>query len=173
MKKIIEQQVLSDYDYCFNYYKKTIETKFSHPSSLIQVLLNNKQYTFLFNLLNEPYKEDEKTQNIINPFFFHLMKYNYHNEKVIFELLEHPSTKKNIKQLIEQVAYYFSKSSNIEYQKKILQKINNIRPINEYIEISKDYSTTKSSFFINGVLDKILKDFTDTKRLNKIGRGLL
>lgn len=45
--------------------------------------------------------------------------------------------------------------------------------INEYIEISKDYSTSKSSFFINGVLDKILKDFTETKRLNKIGRGLL
>ncbi|UMB61560.1 transcription antitermination factor NusB [Lutibacter sp. A80] len=45
--------------------------------------------------------------------------------------------------------------------------------INEYIEISKDYSTTKSSYFINGVLDKILKDFTATKRLNKLGRGLL
>lgn len=45
--------------------------------------------------------------------------------------------------------------------------------INEYIEISKDYSTVKSSFFINGVLDKILKDLTVTKRLNKIGRGLL
>lgn len=45
--------------------------------------------------------------------------------------------------------------------------------INEYIEISKDYSTEKSSFFINGVLDKILKDFTAAKRLNKIGRGLL
>lgn len=45
--------------------------------------------------------------------------------------------------------------------------------INEYIEISKDYSTEKSSFFINGVLDKILKDFTTSKRLNKIGRGLM
>ncbi|WP_456376222.1 transcription antitermination factor NusB [Lutibacter sp.] len=45
--------------------------------------------------------------------------------------------------------------------------------INEYIEISKDYSTEKSSFFINGVLDKILKDFIASKRLNKIGRGLL
>ena len=45
--------------------------------------------------------------------------------------------------------------------------------INEYIEISKDYSTNKSSFFINGVLDKILKDFIASKRLNKIGRGLL
>lgn len=45
--------------------------------------------------------------------------------------------------------------------------------INEYIEIAKDYSTEKSSFFINGVLDKILKDFTTSKRLDKIGRGLL
>lgn len=45
--------------------------------------------------------------------------------------------------------------------------------INEYIEIAKDYSSEKSSFFINGVIDKILKEFTASKRLNKIGRGLL
>ena len=45
--------------------------------------------------------------------------------------------------------------------------------INEYIEISKDYSTSKSSFFINGVLDKLLKKYTESKRLNKVGRGLL
>ena len=45
--------------------------------------------------------------------------------------------------------------------------------INEYLEIAKDYSTEKSSTFINGVLDKIWKDFQDTNRLNKIGRGIL
>jgi len=45
--------------------------------------------------------------------------------------------------------------------------------INEYIEISKDYSTEKSSYFINGVLDKILKDFTASKKISKIGRGLM
>jgi N utilization substance protein B len=45
--------------------------------------------------------------------------------------------------------------------------------INEYIEIAKDYSTRKSSYFINGVLDKLLKDFSKSGRLNKIGRGLL
>jgi N utilization substance protein B len=45
--------------------------------------------------------------------------------------------------------------------------------INEYIEISKDYSTEKSSYFINGVLDKISKDFISNKRIVKIGRGLL
>ncbi|MDP5107133.1 MAG: transcription antitermination factor NusB [Polaribacter sp.] len=45
--------------------------------------------------------------------------------------------------------------------------------INEYIEISKDYSTEKSSYFINGVLDKISKEFISNKRIVKIGRGLL
>ncbi len=45
--------------------------------------------------------------------------------------------------------------------------------INEYIEISKDYSTNKSGYFINGVLDKLSREFTNDKRLNKIGRGLL
>ena len=45
--------------------------------------------------------------------------------------------------------------------------------INEYIEISKDYSTNKSSYFINGVLDKISKEFIQNKRIVKIGRGLL
>ncbi|WP_299013722.1 transcription antitermination factor NusB [uncultured Polaribacter sp.] len=45
--------------------------------------------------------------------------------------------------------------------------------INEFIEIAKDYSTKKSSYFINGVLDKISKEFIANKRIVKIGRGLL
>jgi N utilization substance protein B len=45
--------------------------------------------------------------------------------------------------------------------------------INEYIEVSKDYSTDKSSYFINGVLDKISREFVENKRIVKIGRGLL
>ncbi len=31
--------------------------------------------------------------------------------------------------------------------------------INEYLEISKEYSTPKSSIFINGILDKLVKEF--------------
>ena len=45
--------------------------------------------------------------------------------------------------------------------------------INEYIEIAKDYSSIKSSFFINGVLDNLLKEYSAAKRIEKIGRGLL
>jgi N utilization substance protein B len=45
--------------------------------------------------------------------------------------------------------------------------------INEYIEIAKDYSTQKSSYFVNGVLDKLSRDYSQSKRLVKVGRGLL
>lgn len=45
--------------------------------------------------------------------------------------------------------------------------------INEYLEIAKEYSTPKSSIFINGILDKIVKDFQADEKLNKVGRGLL
>lgn len=44
--------------------------------------------------------------------------------------------------------------------------------INEYLEIAKEYSTPKSSIFINGILDKLVKEFDAAKKLNKIGRGL-
>lgn len=39
--------------------------------------------------------------------------------------------------------------------------------INEYIELSKIYSTPKSNVFINGVLDKILTELTLDKKINK------
>jgi len=45
--------------------------------------------------------------------------------------------------------------------------------INEYIELSKAFSTLKSSTFINGILDKILSDLTTQRRIKKEGRGLI
>lgn len=45
--------------------------------------------------------------------------------------------------------------------------------INEYIELAKDYSTNKSGYFINGVLDKLSKDYLENNKMVKIGRGLL
>jgi N utilization substance protein B len=45
--------------------------------------------------------------------------------------------------------------------------------INEYLDLSKDYSTPKSNSFINGILDKILGDLKRTDSIHKIGRGLI
>lgn len=45
--------------------------------------------------------------------------------------------------------------------------------INEYLEIAKEYSTPKSSIFINGILDKLVKEYSEANLLNKTGRGLM
>lgn len=45
--------------------------------------------------------------------------------------------------------------------------------INEYLEVAKEYSTPKSSIFINGILDKLVKEYKNDGKLKKVGRGLL
>jgi N utilization substance protein B len=45
--------------------------------------------------------------------------------------------------------------------------------LNEYIEISKFYSTPKSNLFINGILDKAIEQLGADGKINKAGRGLV
>jgi N utilization substance protein B len=45
--------------------------------------------------------------------------------------------------------------------------------LNEYVEISKLYSTDKSKEFINGILDRLMKELLEKGRIVKEGRGLI
>lgn len=45
--------------------------------------------------------------------------------------------------------------------------------LNEYIEISKFYSTPKSNAFINGILDKAVDRLEKENKIQKVGRGLM
>ncbi|MBL7783733.1 MAG: transcription antitermination factor NusB [Saprospiraceae bacterium] len=45
--------------------------------------------------------------------------------------------------------------------------------LNEYVEISKTYSTDKSKDFINGILDRLMKKLIKEERIVKEGRGLI
>jgi N utilization substance protein B len=45
--------------------------------------------------------------------------------------------------------------------------------INEYLELAKEYSTPKSSMFINGILDNLVKEFNQEDKIKKTGRGLM
>lgn len=45
--------------------------------------------------------------------------------------------------------------------------------LNEYIELSKEYSSPKSKVFINGVLDKLIIDYKEQGIIRKSGRGLM
>jgi N utilization substance protein B len=44
--------------------------------------------------------------------------------------------------------------------------------LNEYIDISKEYSTPNSKTFVNGVLDKIIAELKRDNKIQKSGRGL-
>jgi N utilization substance protein B len=45
--------------------------------------------------------------------------------------------------------------------------------LNEYLELSKYYSTPKSSVFINGILDKVFNNLKNDNKIKKQGRGLI
>lgn len=45
--------------------------------------------------------------------------------------------------------------------------------LDEYVDISKEYSTPKSKDFVNGILDKIMKSMLEEGKIKKEGRGLL
>ena len=44
--------------------------------------------------------------------------------------------------------------------------------LNEYIEISKYYSTPKSRLFVNGILDNAVKSLKLEEKVNKVGKDL-
>ena len=45
--------------------------------------------------------------------------------------------------------------------------------LNEYIDLARYYSTSKSQTFINGIMDKILKSLKEEGKVSKTGRGLI
>lgn len=68
---------------------------------------------------------------------------------------------------------------DIILMKQAIAELTNFKEIpikvtfNEYIDLSKEYSTPKSGNFINGILDKLKSDLVDKGDIRKIGRGLL
>ncbi|EDP70346.1 putative N utilization substance protein [Flavobacteriales bacterium ALC-1] len=65
--------------------------------------------------------------------------------------------------LLKMALCEFQKFSSIPYKVTI----------NEYLEIAKAYSTPKSSLFINGILDKVVKEYQSKGIHQKAGRGLM
>ena len=45
--------------------------------------------------------------------------------------------------------------------------------LNEYIELAKYFSTKNSKVFVNGVLDRLIREFKEEGKIKKIGRGLV
>ena len=45
--------------------------------------------------------------------------------------------------------------------------------LNEYIELAKYFSTANSKVFVNGVLDRLIREYKEEGKITKKGRGLM
>ena len=159
---------------------------------LNDIILNNK---ILHHILEENsiYWIDDL------PFVATIIMGNFKNQKVIIpkSVFKNQSDKKFAKDLFK-----LTIKNDLSYEKIIIEKAKNwdldriaimdqimIKmafceilnmselpvkvSLNEYIEISKYYSTSKSKMFMNGLIDSAIKDFNKQNKINKVGRGLM
>lgn len=112
------------------------------------------------------YKQDDDEQEFIKILLRKTISMDKENEQLIDELTQNWELDR-----IAKMDIILMKMAITELQ--IFSNIPTKVTLNEYIEISKFYSTPKSNGFINGVLDKAIDRLKSEKKLTKIGRGLI
>ena len=152
--EVLEEQSIywnDDIEYVISMISKTIKS-FSLNSDTSQPLLplfkDNDDKIFAKELLRKSVINHEELRSMIKEH-----SRNWDLERIAFMDI-----------LIMQLAI-----SEFLYFPSIPTKVS----LNEYIEISKYYSTDKSRNFINGILDKTLKDLKTKGLIQKAGRGLV
>lgn len=112
------------------------------------------------------YKKDDDEQEFIRELLRKTISMDKENEVLIDDL-----TKNWELDRIAKMDIILMKMAITELQ--IFNNIPTKVTLNEYIEISKFYSTPKSNGFINGILDKAIERLQKEKKIVKIGRGLI
>lgn len=112
------------------------------------------------------YKPEDDEQEFIRELLRKTITMDQENEKLIDELTDNWELDR-----IAKMDILLMKMAITELQ--VFKSIPTKVTLNEYIEISKFYSTPKSNAFINGILDKAIARLTGEKKIVKIGRGLM
>jgi N utilization substance protein B len=134
-------------------------------TTIVKLLRKVKADSHEFHFLPKLYKDIEDKE-----FAIKLFKKTLLNQNALTEVISNKTTNWDSER-IAAIDLMLLKMSICEIQNfpSIPTKVT----INEYLEISKEYSTPKSSVFINGILDKLVKEYQAEGNLNKIGRGLM
>lgn len=111
------------------------------------------------------YKDKEDEQEFVRSLFRETIRQNEENEALIDELTSNWELDR-----IARMDVLLMKIAIAEL--KVFKSIPTKVTLNEYIEISKFYSTPKSNGFINGILDKAIARLEKDGVIVKIGRGL-
>lgn len=112
------------------------------------------------------YKPEDDERDFVRNLFRQTIAKDDENEALIDEL-----TKNWEMDRIARMDVILMKMAITELQ--IFSNIPKKVTLNEYIEISKFYSTPKSNIFINGVLDNAVARLEKENKINKMGRGLM
>jgi len=112
------------------------------------------------------YKDEENEKEFVNDLLRKTIAMNSDNEQLITELTSNWDIER-----IAKIDVLLLKMAITELQ--ICPTIPTKVTLNEYIEISKFYSTPKSPVFINGILDKAIITLQDQEKIVKIGRGIV
>ncbi|MCC6413936.1 MAG: transcription antitermination factor NusB [Saprospiraceae bacterium] len=121
-------------------------------------------------LTGDFYKEYEPSDETVREFGEQLLRKTCQEDQVLFEHIE-PTLKNWDAERVAILDMIMLKMALCEllYFPTIPTKVT----LNEFVEISKSYSTDKSKDFINGILDRLMKKLQKDGLINKEGRGLV
>lgn len=121
-------------------------------------------------LEGEFYKEYEPSDETVREFGEQLLRKTCQEDQVLFELIA-PNLKNWDADRVAVLDMIMIKMALCEllHFPTIPTKVT----LNEYVEISKTYSTENSKDFINGILDRLMKKLLKEEKIVKEGRGLI
>jgi N utilization substance protein B len=118
------------------------------------------------DFLKEYYPDDETIKDYGEP----LLNRTFKGDEVLLDIIKPILTNWDHERLalIDMILLKMAACEMLEFP-TIPAKVT----LNEYVEVAKSYSTDKSKEFVNGVLDKLMKQLEEDGKLNKEGRGLM
>jgi N utilization substance protein B len=138
------------FQFCCEMAVKTFKTCANDPEPVIQ----------------DQFRDDTEDREFIHTLVFETIRNDAYWESLITSRLKNWDTDRVA--LIDFILMKLA-LSEIVYVETVPVKVS----INEYIELSKEYSTPKSNLFINGVIDKVVIDLRNENKIVKTGRGLI
>jgi len=153
--------------------EKNINWVVDYPTSimmLIKTINSFKESDDEFKALPKLFKSEESKDNEDVDFIVRLFRKSILNREAFSKLISEKVKNWEIERLaiMDIIILVMAMTEMIEFP-SIPIKVT----FNEYIDISKNYSTPKSKVFINGMLDKLFVDLKENKRIKKTGRGLI
>jgi len=134
-------------------------------NNILKTVRTTKETDSDDKLLSDIYKNDDDKQ-----FAYNLIKYTLENHDEHLELIEKYAKNWEIERIMQvDILLMEMALTELVFFESIPVKVS----LDEYIELSKYYSSAKSKTFINGVLDKIITKYKESDKIVKKGRGLI